>query len=80
MSDGHYRTQCRRCDTLVYDGPWIPPNQRLRIHEHHRTTCTATTPPQLDAVPHPQKAVPPTLSIIKTTPAPRPTRPLSAAR
>lgn len=25
MSEGYFRTQCRGCDLLVYEGPWIPP-------------------------------------------------------
>lgn len=43
MDVGHYRTHCRRCASTVYDGPWIPPQQRHHLHQHHRTTCTAPT-------------------------------------
>uniref|UniRef100_UPI001C0EFF15 hypothetical protein n=1 Tax=Rhodococcus erythropolis TaxID=1833 RepID=UPI001C0EFF15 len=51
MDEGHYRTQCRRCESTVYDGPWIPPQQRHHLHQHHRTTCAAAPPPAITAAP-----------------------------
>jgi hypothetical protein len=44
MSEGYFRTQCRECDLLVYEGPWIPPRERHLLHEHHRTLCTSAPP------------------------------------
>ncbi|MDE8649718.1 hypothetical protein PXH69_32620 [Rhodococcus qingshengii] len=40
MNEGYFRTQCRHCGDLVYEGPWIPPHKRHHIHHAHRTTCT----------------------------------------
>jgi len=50
MNEGYFRTQCRHCGDLVYEGPWIPPQRRHHIHQDHRTTCTSSAeqqhPPQ----------------------------------
>ncbi|SCC70229.1 hypothetical protein GA0061093_13517 [Rhodococcus qingshengii] len=61
MSEGYFRTQCRECDLLVYEGPWIPPRERHLLHEHHRALCTSapptapttTTPTSVTTVPAP---------------------------
>lgn len=61
MSEGYFRTQCRGCDFLVYEGPWIPPRERQLLHEHHRALCTSapptspttTAPPAVNTVPAP---------------------------
>lgn len=39
LNAGLYRTQCRRCNAIVYDGSWITPPERRALHEHHRTIC-----------------------------------------
>jgi hypothetical protein len=44
MSEGYFRTQCRGCELLVYEGPWIPRRERQLLHERHRTLCTAAWP------------------------------------
>jgi len=41
MRNGAYRTQCRRCSSVVYDGPWILPTERLQLQQDHRKSCTA---------------------------------------
>ncbi|SCC64056.1 hypothetical protein GA0061093_11748 [Rhodococcus qingshengii] len=60
MSEGYFRTQCRGCDLLVYEGPWIPPRERQHLHERHRALCTtpSTTPPT------------PALTAVNTVPVP----------
>lgn len=45
MENGTYRTQCRRCGALVYDGVWIPPVERLRLQHDHRDLCPADVIP-----------------------------------
>lgn len=44
MSEGYFRTQCRGCELLVYEGPWIPPRERQLLHEQLRTQCTVARP------------------------------------
>lgn len=58
MSEGYFRTQCRGCDLLVYEGPWIPPRERHLLHERHRALCTSapattTAPTAVNAAPAP---------------------------
>lgn len=51
MTEGYFRTQCRHCGDLVYEGPGIPPQRRHHIRQHHRgnlhpqcpATASATT-------------------------------------
>ncbi len=45
MTNSAYRTQCRRCKTIVYDGKWISPAERLGLHREHRGMCPADVIP-----------------------------------
>lgn len=42
MSEGYVRIQCRGCDLLVYEGPWIAPRERHLLHDDHRNVCSST--------------------------------------
>lgn len=65
LSDGHYRTQCLRCDAIVYDGSWISPPQRRDLHEQHRATCPSPAV-GTEASTHDLKVTAPALSIVST--------------
>ena len=39
MDDGYFRSQCRACDQIVYEGPWLSQPQRRNLHEYHRGVC-----------------------------------------
>ncbi len=39
MDDSYFRSQCKVCDLVVYEGPWLSPPQRLSVQEHHRDVC-----------------------------------------
>lgn len=45
MKNGAYCTQCRRGSSVVYDGPWISPAERLRLQQDHRSSCPANAIP-----------------------------------
>jgi hypothetical protein len=45
MKNGAYCTKCRRCSSVVYDGPWISPAERLRLQQDHRSSCPADVIP-----------------------------------
>lgn len=43
MDDGYFQSQCRACNEIVYEGPWLSPPQRLNLHEYHRDVCVQGT-------------------------------------
>lgn len=53
MTNSAYRTRCRRCGTVVYDGQWIPPADRFTIEQDHRDTCPADIVPIANAARNP---------------------------
>lgn len=43
VDDGYFQSQCRACNEIVYEGPWLSPPQRRSLHEYHRGVCEQGT-------------------------------------